>query len=169
MGLVQNGYGFKLSEFGKKFLYNFSRDIDKEAHLRADLFRKCFEELPNETDYTKVRDWFLLHLVDFDKKLRGTVIRRYLEGVYGVNVPKRPRVNIRQYKSTTKLKDFLQTKPTPSIATIKSNVGIITYFDFLKSNNLSDEKITQILTIVSNIPKDKQEDMLILLSKEKKI
>lgn len=168
MGLVENGYGFHITEVGKRFFYNFSKEINKEAHLKVGLFRKCFEEMPNETNYIKVRDWFLPHLVDFDKKLKGTVIRRYLEGVYGVNVPKRPRVNIKQYKT---LKDIFSLPKSASATAmaIGSGGGRITYFDFLKTHNLSDEKITQILSIISNIPEAKQETMLKLLCKEVKI
>ena len=171
MGLVENGYGFHLTEFGKKFLNNFSQEVNKDVHLKTPLFRRCFEELPDETNYEKVRDWFLPHIQEVDKKLRGTVIRRYFEGIYGIVIKKLPRVNVKPYKS---LRDYTSQKPTSVVSTISSGGGgggggsFVggDYLDFFKSHNISNEKIAQILTIISNIPEDKQETSLKFLLKK---
>ena len=160
MKLVENGYGFHLTELGRRFLNNFSQEVNKEAYLNVPLYKRCYEELPNEKEHSKVRDWFLPHLIDFDKKLRGTVIRRYLEGIWGVTVKKLPRVNINHHKT---LEAYPPSKSLPQMN--KS----ITYFEFLKSHNLSEDKIAQILTIIDNIPEEKQESSLKLLCKQMKI
>lgn len=171
MGLVENGYGFHLTELGKRFLNYFSQEVNKEAHLKASLFRRCFEELPDKTNYEEVRDWFLPHIQEVDRKLRGTVIRRYFEGVYGIVIKKLPRVNVKPYKT---LKDYSHTK---SVSTLMTNTvmgggggggsDFMTYFDFFKSHNFSDDKIAHILTIISNIPEEKQETSLNILLRKK--
>lgn len=171
MQLVENGYGFHLSESGKRFLYNFSQEVNKEVHLKVPLYRRCFEELPNQTDYDVVRNWFLPHIQEIDKKLRGTIIRRYLEGVYGISVKKRPRVNIKSYKT---LRDYSPTKSTTTAMASGGGGGgmggySVTYYDFFKNRNFSDDKIIHILSILSKISEDSREASLKLLLKEMKI
>ncbi len=150
MGIVENGYGFIISPLGEDFLIGSGEAI-KKAHLNVKLFKECYIQIPKESNYVKVRDWFMPYLNKLDKRLRGTVIRRYLEGIYEVNIPKKPRVNIKSITSTAFIEGidkYAQKKEDG-----KNNKY---YFEILKEDGYTDEELTAIETALSSVlPKDK--------------
>lgn len=150
MGLVENGYGFIISPLGEDFIID-SSDAIKKAHFNIKLFSECYAQIPNESNYIKVRDWFMPYLNKLDKRLRGTVIRRYLEGIYRVNVPKKPRVNIKGITSNAFIGSV--DKFTQKEEERKNNRY---YFEILKDDGYTDEELTAIETALSSVlPKDK--------------
>lgn len=96
MKLAENGNGLRLTEFGKKMLdgYSFTRRIPKEmlkdACLNVPLFNKVYQENKDIKDPLIVFRLFEKELRDdfpnVDSRLIGSAVRRYLKGVYGIQL-----------------------------------------------------------------------------------
>ncbi|MFH1133504.1 MAG: hypothetical protein V1735_03360 [Nanoarchaeota archaeon] len=157
MQLVKNGTGHRLTQVGEQFLNGINK---REAYLNVPLFRECYDANPDVDDYEKIRNWFLPRLKDAEERMRGTIIRRYFEGLYpNIKIGKGQRVNIKPTIS-----DFINNNIHSPTASPKSEGT--TVYAFLRSHNLDHQQMLDVLKLVGEVnEKDRPEILRQLMQK----
>ena len=97
MGLIiPEGRRNELTELGELWLNNcthkgnVSPEVLKKVCLSIPLFNRVYIEIPHLYSYKEIFQKFSLYAPpNFDNKIIGSVTRRYLEGIHGINVKKR--------------------------------------------------------------------------------
>ena len=155
MRLAENGDGLKITELGKKFLFTYKSDkksfteILKNSCLNVPLFRKIFQENKDEINPKNLFDIFKRNLeikyTNIDNKFIGAVVRRYLEGIYNINLrsgagtyERKKENNVPKNKKNTEDK----------INSIKN---------FKRSFNLSGANL---MNMVDTLPKEKRDEII---------
>lgn len=98
MKLVEANHGLHLSEIGEKWLSSYQKEekvpseVIKNAYLNVLIFKNIYEELPNVSDPNFIHETMAGEIRKLDQKadskLIGSITRRYLEGIYGVYLPR---------------------------------------------------------------------------------
>lgn len=158
MKLVENGNGLKITDLGKVFLMTSNsnkeefRGVLKTACLNVPLFNKIYNNNREITNARKIFELFNKEIQgryeNINPKFVGAIVRRYLQGLYGIKLPVGHKFRPEEYKNFPYEKILLRKK---------ENQEIIENLKNLKKNlNLSDKDFQH---LINSLPEKKREEI----------